>query len=115
MATATRHALILDTLTNHRFRLASPTEAGGRAVKARTRPRATVSAALLDWGYPTLVAILAQAGAIRLLLTVASIWFLGSPGRARRRRVARYIPPIGIAGVPPERRLQRPLIACRIS
>src|ERR1700730_13066607 len=115
MATATRDAVAIDTLNNHRFRLAPPAEAGGRAVKACARARATVSAALLDWGYPTLVAILAQAGAISLLLIVASIWFLRSPGRAGRWRVARYILPIGVAAVPPERRLQSPLIACRIS
>src|SRR4029077_13993594 len=74
-----------------------------------------VSAALLDWGCPTLVAILAQAGAISLLLIVASIWFLRSPGRAGRWRVALYILPIGVAAVPPGRRLQRRLIARRIS
>ena len=106
MATATRYALMIDTVTNHRFNRACSPPAGGRAVKPCTRPRATVSAALLDCGYPTLVAILAQAGAISLLLIVASIWFLRSPGQAGRWRVALYILPISVAAVPPERRLQ---------
>src|SRR5262249_49476841 len=61
-------ALILDTLTNHRFRLAPPAQTTRRAIKASTRPQGTVNVARLYWGYPTLVAILAQAGAISLVL-----------------------------------------------
>lgn len=61
--------------------------------------RTSGGAALLDWGYPILVATLVQTGALSLALIVAPLWFLRSRGEpiAGRWRVAIYFLAIGLA------------------
>ncbi len=70
-----------------------------RALPELVERRTSGGAALLDWGYPILVATLVQAGALSLLLILAPLWFL----RGRRAqisgtwRVALYFLAIGLA------------------
>jgi spermidine synthase len=70
-----------------------------RALPELLARRATGGAALLDWGYPILVATLAQAGALSLLLVLAPLGFLrGRNGPvAGQWRIAVYFLVIGLA------------------
>jgi len=56
-------------------------------------------AALLDWGYPILVATLAQAAALGLVLILMPLWFSGGrpAAAAQAGRVALYFLAIGFA------------------
>jgi spermidine synthase len=70
-----------------------------RALPELLARRASGGAALLDWGYPILVATLVQAGALSLLLILAPVWFfLGRPEPVSGTwRVALYFLAIGLA------------------
>jgi spermidine synthase len=68
-----------------------------RALAELLARRASGGAALLDWGYPILVATLVQAGALSLLLILAPLWFLHVEPIAGRSRVAVYFLAIGLA------------------
>ena len=70
-----------------------------RALPELLARRSSGGAALLDWGYPILVATLLQAGMLSLILILAPLWLLrGRSERvAGRWRVAVYFLAIGLA------------------
>src|SRR6202022_1692698 len=68
-----------------------------RALPELLQRRASGGAALLDWGYPILVATLVQAGALSLLLILAPLWFLRGEPVSGIWRVALYFLAIGLA------------------
>jgi spermidine synthase len=68
-----------------------------RALPELLARRASGGAALLDWGYPILVATLVQAGALSLLLILMPLRFLRGEPAAGRWRVALYFLAIGLA------------------
>jgi spermidine synthase len=68
-----------------------------RALPELLARRASGGAALLDWGYPILVATLVQAGALSLLLILMPLRFLRGEPAAGRWRVAIYFLAIALA------------------
>jgi hypothetical protein len=70
-----------------------------RALPELIERRTSGGAALLDWGYPILVATLVQAGALSLVLILMPLWFLHGRREpvAGRWRVALYFLAIGLA------------------
>jgi spermidine synthase len=68
-----------------------------RALPELLARRASGGAALLDWGYPILVATLVQAAALSLLLILMPLWFRRGDPVAGRWRVGVYFLAIGLA------------------